>query len=196
VSLFPALYDAVMIAGGERALAPMRRRLAARARGRVLEIGAGTGLNFAFYGPGARVAAIDPDVGMLRRASTRAARSPAAVDLVAASAEALPFRDGAFDHVVVALAMCTIPDPGAALAEIRRVARPGAAVRMLEHVRVEHPVARRAQAWLTPLWRHVAGGCRLDRDTVSEVRASGLAVESVRAHLGGLLVEITARARR
>ena len=171
-----------------------RESIVAKASGRVLEIGAGTGLNFPHYRPGAWVIATDPDVGMLGRAKARPAAVPAVILLVVADAEALPFRDRAFDGGVVGLAMCTIPHPERALAELRRTLRPGAVLRLLEHVRFESPVFGRLQDWLTPFWRRVAGGCRLNRRTAATVRGSGFVLESVTPHLGGYVQEIVARA--
>jgi ubiquinone/menaquinone biosynthesis C-methylase UbiE len=130
---------------------------------------------------------------MLRRGRGRASGAVASVLLVAADAERLPFREGAFDGAVVGLAMCTIPRPPRALAELRRVLRPGAPLRMLEHVRVEHPLVGRLQDWVTPLWRRLAAGCRLDRRTVQTVREAGFELETVERELGGYVVTIHAR---
>ena len=174
-------------------LAAWRAAVVAPARGVVLEIAAGTGLTFAHYTGQAVVVASDPDEDMLRRARVRAPGAAAQILLVAADAEALPFRGGTFDAAVVNLAMCTIPRPSAALAELGRVVRSAGAVRLLEHVLVEQPIIRRLQRWATPLWRRVAGGCRLDRDTVGAVECSGLLVERVTSHAGGYVVEIIAQ---
>lgn len=193
MALFPRVYDAAMGVAERGQVGRLRRAMVSRARGRVLEIGAGTGLDFPHYPPGTWVVASDPDLDMLRRARPRARAARADVLLVAADAECLPFRDGAFDEAVVGLAMCTIPHPERALAELRRTLKPGAALRLLEHVRLEQPLVGRLQDWLTPVWRRVAGGCRLNRRTAATVAASGFAVDSVESHLGGYLELITAR---
>lgn len=193
MALFPRLYDAVMGVAERGRVGRLRRAMVPRACGRVLEIGAGTGLDFPYYQPDAWVVATDPDLDMLRRARPRAHAAGAQVLLVAANAELLPFRAGVFDEAVVGLAMCTIPHPERALAELRRTLRPDAALRLLEHVRMEQPLLGRLQDWLTPVWRRVAGGCRLNRRTAATVAASGFAVESVESHLGGYLQVITAR---
>lgn len=190
----PSLYDLVMAPAERGRLGRWRESIVAKASGRVLEIGAGTGLNFAHYRPGVWVVATDPDVGMLTRAKARAAAIPAEILLVVADAEALPFRDRTFDGGIVGLAMCTIPHPERALAELRRTLRPGAVLRLLEHVRFESPVFGRLQDWLTPVWRRVAGGCRLNRRTAATVTGSGFVLESVTPHLGGYVQEIVARA--
>jgi ubiquinone/menaquinone biosynthesis C-methylase UbiE len=130
---------------------------------------------------------------MLERARPRAQDSAAEIVFVAADSEALPFRDGSFVEGVVGLAMCTIPHPERALAELRRTVAPGGRLRLLEHVRVNSPVIGRLQDWLTPLWRRIAGGCRLNRRTVETVAVSGFVLECVTSHLGGYVLEIVAR---
>lgn len=194
--IFPRVYDAVMGLAERGRLGRLRGAMVAQAHGRVLEIGAGTGLDFPHYRPEAWVVATDPDLDMLRRARERSREAGATVLLVAADAELLPFRDGAFDAGVVGLAMCTIPYPERALAEQRRTLRPGAPLWLLEHVRVEQPLVGRLQDWATPLWRRVAGGCRLNRRTAAAVAAGGFTVESVESYLGGYLQVIAARRPR
>ena len=192
-TVFPIVYDWIMALVECIALARWRRSVVRPARGFVLEIGAGTGLDFPYYTTNATVVATDLNVAMLRRGWERVVAADATILLVAADAEALPFRSASFDGAVVALAMCTIPHPKRALVELRRVARPGASVALLEHVRVHNAVIGRLQDWLTPLWRRLAGGCRLDRDTVRTVAESGLLVEEVTPHAGGSVVEVAAR---
>lgn len=191
---FPRLYDLVMAPAERGRLGRWRRSLVAPARGRVLEVGAGTGLDFAHYGPEAWVVATDPDLAMLERARARLADGPARIVLVAADAQALPFRDDAFDEGVVGLAMCTIPAPERALNELRRVLRPRGMLRLLEHVRMPNPVAARLQDWLTPLWRRVAAGCHLNRRTADAVARSGFELASIESHLAGYVQAIVARA--
>lgn len=189
---FPSLYDLFMAPVEPGRLGRWRESIVAGARGQVLEIGAGTRLNFAHYDPSVWVVATDPDVGVLARARPRAAAAAAEIALVAADAEALPFRPSAFDSGVVGLAMCTIPHPDKALSELRRT-RPGAGLRLLEHVRLQSPVLGRMQDWLTPAWRRVAGGCRLSRRTAETVSASRFTLESVTPRLGGHVEEMLAR---
>jgi ubiquinone/menaquinone biosynthesis C-methylase UbiE len=192
LDLFPWLYDVVMGAAEAGPLARWRKSVVQPACGRVLEIGAGTGLDFQYYEPGVTVVATDVDVGMLRRARARAAVK-ATVLLVAANAEQLPFRRGTFDESVVGLALCTIPHPGRALTDVRRTVRPGGAVRLLEHVRVRNNIVARLQDWLTPVWVRLAGGCHLNRDAVAVLKLSGLDVERVTPHARGFVLEIVAR---
>jgi ubiquinone/menaquinone biosynthesis C-methylase UbiE len=194
LEFFPWLYDVVMRAADRGPLVRWRTSVVQPARGRVLEIGAGTGLDFQHYEPGVTVIATDVDAAMLTRARPRAATASATVLLVVADAESLPFRDGAFDDAVVGLVLCTIPHPDSALSEVRRTVRSEGAVRLLEHVRMSNRAVARMQDWLTPIWRRVAGGCHLNRDAVASVRRSGLEIEHVTEHAGGSVVEILARA--
>ena len=193
LGLFAWLYDAVMGAAEAGPIAGWRRSIVRPARGRVLEIGVGTGLDFRHYEPGVTVVGIDVDVGMLARARARAATASATVLLAAADAEALPFRDGAFDNAVVGLALCTISHPDTALTEVRRTIHAGGAVRLLEHVRATNRFAARLQDWLTPVWRRLAGGCHLNRDAVTAVKRAGFDVEHVTSHARGFVLEISAR---
>ena len=189
---FPRLYD-LFLAPAERAgLGELRAWLTAPTRGDVLEIGAGTGRNFPHYEPGVRVIAVDPDFAMLGRARNRATAARARIMLVAADGQALPFRGEVFDAAVVGLAMCTSPHPERALEETRRTLRRGGEARLLEHVRVDTPVVGRLQDWLTPVWRHLAGGCHLNRNTVDTVAQSGFVLEEVHRHAGGHIVGIVA----
>jgi ubiquinone/menaquinone biosynthesis C-methylase UbiE len=138
-----------------------RRRVVSKARGRVLEIGIGSGLNLPFYGGQvASVHGIDPSHALLRRAG----RQPATrAELAEASAEMIPFDDAVFDTVVTTWTLCTIPQVVAALREMRRVLRPGGRLLFVEHGLA--PV-RAVAGWplrLTPCWRCVGGGCQLNR---------------------------------
>lgn len=190
--IFSKLYDAVMVPA-ERWLGAFRRKLTSGAAGLVLDVGAGTGLNFPHYDAGATVVGVDPDVGMLRRARARAADAAADVFLVAADARALPFRDGTFDEGVVGLAFCTIPAPSTALEEVRRTLGPGARFRLLEHVRADPGFVARTQDALTPFWRRVAGGCHLNRRTTERVAGAGFDVGEEDRSVGGALVLIDSR---
>ena len=158
-----------------------RRRLLARARGRVLEIGVGTAASLGFYGPDVdELVGIDPNGGVLERARARALRLDRAgrvahrVVLERGDAQALPYDDASFDTVVAFLTLCSIPDPGAAAREIRRVLKPGGLLLVLEHVRAPRGSALgRWQDRLDPLWSRAAVGCHLDRDTGAILAAAG-----------------------
>jgi ubiquinone/menaquinone biosynthesis C-methylase UbiE len=176
------------------AVGAWRRRLAAEARGRVLEIGVGTGAQLAWYAAGTEVTALEPDTGMLERARRQAARAVASVAVVEGRAEALPFADARFDVAVSAFALCTVADPAAVLAELRRVLVPGGRLLLLEHVHLQWEPGRALQSRAAPAWASMAGGCRLDRDTVRTAREAGFTVVSERTHVAGWVVQASLRA--
>ncbi len=174
--LHAALYDAVLWPAERLYLGRLRRELLARVQGRVLEIGAGTGANLAHYGhPGkdARVVLSEPDWAMLRRARRGGALA------VLACAERLAFAASSFDTVVSTLVLCTVTDQARALAEIRRVLRPGGHLLLLEHVRSSDRPTARLQARLTPAWKKLARGCHLDRDTEAALVEAGFRMQSM-----------------
>ncbi|HEX8228886.1 MAG TPA: class I SAM-dependent methyltransferase [Chloroflexia bacterium] len=168
-------------------IGPRRRKLIAPLDGLVLEIGAGTGLSLRYYSPAARVVATEFDPASLPRLSSRAKSARAGVVVAAADAMRLPFPDATFDALVCNLALCTIPDPHTALAEVRRVLKPGATARFLEHVRAGNRVQAKMQDALAPVWSRLAGGCRLNQDTEKLIREAGLRVERVENRRGLLL---------
>jgi SAM-dependent methyltransferase len=190
------LYDVVMTVLDRIGVAERRRRLVRAATGRVIEIGAGTGLELAHYPPGVRVYAIDPDFEMIQRARSRSKAATAAVTLLVADARALPFRDATFDTAISALAFCTIPDPDRAASEMRRVLRATGAAWLLEHVRARHQALASAQRVLTPVWRRLAGGCHLDRPTADVIARAGFDVDVERSAFDGAVVELSARPKQ
>lgn len=176
-----ALYDLTLRAPEDAGLRAMRTDLLASARGDVLELGAGTGLNFGLY-PAAvdSVRALEPDPAMARRARDKAAAARVPVAVVAGSAQDLPFPNGSFDTVVGTLVLCTLPDPAGALGEVARVLRPGGRYLFLEHVRDRDERIGRWQDRITPFWRHLADGCHPNRPTLETLTQSALRVEEVR----------------
>jgi ubiquinone/menaquinone biosynthesis C-methylase UbiE len=169
----PWLYDAAMAVLERLGLGPWRLWLAEGASGRTLDLGCGTGRNLPLLPAGARAVGVDPCAQSLGRARRRA---PAAL-LVQARAEALPFRDGAFDTVASGLVLCSVIDPPAAAAEMLRVLAPGGSVRALEHVRSPLPWKARIQDWTQPAWTAVSGGCHPNRETERTLEAAGLVID-------------------
>ncbi len=185
-------------ARARREMDPLRREVIGRARGVVLEVGAGSGLNFHLYEPGQveRVEAIEPDATMLRYASARLDQAPVPITLTQAPAEALPFADASFDSVVGTLVFCSIGDPARALAEIWRVLKPGGALLLFEHVRSENKAAAGLQTMVTPFTVRLAGNCHWNRDTVQTVAQAGFQISELRKIPGRFPPEIVLRAVR
>jgi SAM-dependent methyltransferase len=172
----------------------IRTQLLRQARGQVLEIGAGTSVNFPYYTKADRVIALDPTPAMVERSLPRTTHGAVPIEVIVANAEALPFPDHTFDTVVDTLVLCTIPDPRQALCEMRRICQPAGTALFFEHVRVHHPLIGRLQDWLTPLWKHVAGGCHLNRNTLALITQAGFAVTCIEPHYQGLFLVIEAKA--
>lgn len=177
-------------------LTRLRRLVLAEARGVVLEVGAGTGANLPHYDAGLRVTAVELRPERLAAAARKAHAAGRAAELGVAAADAhdLPFPAASFDTVVGTLVFCSIHDPLAALAEIRRVLQPGGKLLLLEHVRGQTPLTRRLTDWLHPLWFAVQGECHLNRETAVTVAAAGFHVARTEAHARGLLQLIQATA--
>lgn len=178
--VFAAMYDPMM-AGSEKAgLAEQRAKLLERARGRVLEIGGGTGANLPHY-----VAAVEelvvaePEEPMARRLERKVREQSRPVQVVRAPAEQLPFEDGSFDTVVSTLVLCTVDDPRRALAEIHRVLKPAGELLFLEHVRADDPKLARWQDRLNGINTRLARGCNCNRPTLETVERAGFAVSDV-----------------
>ena len=162
-----------------RAFGPHRSELADGLSGRVLDLGAGDGATIPYVeraadrgtaDPELSYIAVEPDPHMRRRGRRLAEDGDLDVEFVAARAESLPFADDSFDTVLTMLVFCTIADPQRALDEVARVLRPGGELRYLEHVGGDGTWGRVQQA-ITPIWKRLAGGCHLDRDSVDRFEA-------------------------
>lgn len=166
----------------ENFMKPLRQEIIGQAHGRVLEIGAGNGLNFAFYRPETveRVEATEPDSAMLEFARDRAAAAKVPVNLIQAPVENLPFEDESFDSVVVTLVFCSVNDPRRGLSEVRRVLKPGGTLLMVEHVRSHGAITATLQTIVTPLTRLMLGNCHWNRDTEKTVSEAGFKIEQRR----------------
>ena len=189
VEQIPWLYDAFATLSDWRGLRRWRQWLAAGARGRVLDVGCGTGRNLPYYSEPVTVIGVDPAGDVLKRAALRAP----GVRLVQARAEELPFRDGAFDTVVSGLVFCSVGDPARGLAEIRRVLTAGGELRMMEHVRSPVPWRARWEDRIQPLWTRLTGGCHPNRDTEAAVEASGFRIAAQTRRAEGVMRRFAAR---
>jgi ubiquinone/menaquinone biosynthesis C-methylase UbiE len=177
---FARAYLRVSAKAEERGVREHRRALLAGLAGMVCEVGAGQRLNFAHY-PNAvtRVLAVEPEPTLRRHALDAAARAPIPVEVLDGAADALPLDDASCNAVVTSLVLCTVPDLPDALAEVRRVLRPGGDLRFYEHVRSAlRPIAI-AEDLVTPMWSRFAGGCHPNRDSVAAITAAGFDVSSV-----------------
>lgn len=175
--IFALLYDPFLWQGELLGMRRRRHDLVAAARGRVVELGAGTGLNLAHYSDAVEdLVLTEPEPGMRRKLARRVARQDRAARVVEARAEHLPFADGSVDTVVSTLVLCTVDDPEAALREIARVLRPDGQLLFIEHVRSTSRWLARCQDLLLRPWRGFAGGCVCNRTTVETMRACGFTV--------------------
>lgn len=191
VEQIPWLYDSIMSLCEWTGLKRWRHWLAEGVRGRVLEVGCGTGRNLALYPAGTQLIAIDPAMDSLRAARRRAPQVP----LVRASAEALPFRDTAFDTAVSGLVFCSVPDPGKGLAEVKRVLRPDGELRMLEHVRSSSALTARWQDFIHPAWKWASGGCNNNRETERTVESAGFVIDAANRRERGTMRRFSAHKR-
>jgi ubiquinone/menaquinone biosynthesis C-methylase UbiE len=163
-------------------LSPLRASLLAPVRGRVVEIGIGSGLNIPFYGRDVvQVIGIDPSPALLHKAKSTAVWSRCSVRLIQGFGEALPLQDNSIDYVVMTWALCSVADPLGALSEARRVLRPDGAFLFIEHGLApdNEPGVQRLQHMLTPLWRRLAGNCHLDRRVDQLLKAAGFQAETL-----------------
>jgi ubiquinone/menaquinone biosynthesis C-methylase UbiE len=176
--VFAAFYDMIFRPFERRLLGGYRADLVADLTGVVLDVGAGTGANLPHYRAARRVVAAEPDAAMRAKLAGRLAGARVPVEVTDAGAESLPYADATFDAVVFTLVLCTVPDPDRALAEARRVLRPGGRLVVLEHVRGTGRLA----AWqdrLAPLWSRVAAGCRPNRHTRANIERAGFTFDRV-----------------
>ena len=164
-------------------LGRLRARVAAGLAGEVLEIGFGSGLNVPHYPRElSRVRAVDPAATGRKLAERRVAACPVPVDYIGLDAQALPLEDASVDHVLSTWTLCTIPDAGQALAEVRRVLRPGGALHFLEHGRAPDRRVARLQDLLTPVQRRVFGGCHINRPIGRLVTGAGFDVTHMQTY--------------
>lgn len=158
-------------------LAEYRARAVAHARGDVLEIGMGSGLNLPFFRDDVRrIVGVEPSLPLARLAELRARELSVPVDVLLATAEDLPLADASVDTAVTTWSLCTIPEPVRALREVRRVLRPGGQLVFVEHGRSPEEGVARWQDRLTPLWRRCAGGCHLNRPIDALIREAGFVI--------------------
>jgi ubiquinone/menaquinone biosynthesis C-methylase UbiE len=177
--LFARFYTHVLARNEPAAIREHRDELLAGLRGRVVEVGAGSGANFPHYPAEVEeVVAVEPEAYLREQALAAAARVQVRVTLLDGVADALPLEDASCDAAVACLVLCSVPDQASALAELRRVLKPGGELRFYEHVRGAAPrMARWQQLADRTFWPRAFGGCHTARDTVGAIEAAGFALE-------------------
>jgi len=180
--LFARVYARLSEGAETRGTATHRKHLLSDLAGRVVEIGAGNGLNFAHYpSTVTHVSAVEPEPSLRAHAERAAAVAPVPVSVVAGTAAALPLSSGDFDAVVFSLVLCSVPDQAAALSEARRLLKPGGELRFYEHVKGRRGgVALGQRVADRTFWPHIAGGCHLARDTEAAILNAGFQITHVR----------------
>lgn len=189
IEQIPWAYDAFMDLMELGGFGRWRRWLATGARGRVLDVGTGTGRNLPLFPGGSDVVALEPDLRMLAKARKRAGGAR----LVVGDARAIPFAEGCFDTAVSGVVFCSVPDPLRGLGEVRRVLRPDGMLRMMEHVRHHRTWIARIQDWAQPAWTCIAGGCHPNRDTEANVEAAGFEIDPSTRRARGVMRRFVAR---
>jgi ubiquinone/menaquinone biosynthesis C-methylase UbiE len=177
--VLPPILELVM---RQNQLEKYRREVITAANGRVLEVGVGSGLNFPLYGKQVEIVfGIDPSPRLLAIAHRRAAAAAVRAELLQGSATAIPLADSTIDTVVMTWTLCSIPDPLAALREMRRALKPSGQLLFVEHGLSPEPGVERWQNRLTPIWRRVAGGCHLNRKMDDLIRSAGFGLTGLRS---------------
>lgn len=179
--IFARFLDRLAEQGERKGQGDHRREMLAGLSGRVVELGAGNGINFKHYPAGiTEVVAVEPEPYLRRRAEQQAAQAAVPVTVIDALAGQLPLEDGSFDAAVASLVLCTVPDPHAALADLFRLVRPGGELRFYEHVRANTPGLARVQDALAPIWPFFGGGCHPNRETTAAIEDAGFHMEQCR----------------
>ena len=174
--------DWLMTTADEQGYADVRRELVGDLSGRVLEIGCGTGSMFSYYGPHARVTAIEPEEDFLALALPRAARSAGKISATRGDGMRLEFADGSFDAVVLGLVLCSVPSVERVVGEAHRVLKPGGALRALEHVRSEAAGRGFLMDVTNPLWMKLnRQGCRWNRNPIADIESAGFQLDDVQS---------------
>lgn len=190
---FAKWYDFFMYPLERRVFKEIRRDLLARAQGKVIEVGSGTGINFPLYQHVESVTAIEPSSYMIKRSELNKELAVIPLDIIQANAERLPFETDSYDTVVATLVFCTIPNVDKALKEMKRICKPNGKILLFEHVKMDNPILAKLQIYLTPFWKKICDGCHLDRETVHLLESNGFQVVEIKKFYRGLFVMIEVR---
>lgn len=184
-----AFFDAFMYPLETGSLGARRERLLPGASGVVLEVGAGTGVNLAYYPCDGLADLYVMDLSVSTKVYRRSEDGCLNPTILDGDVQHLPFEDGFFDTVVFTLVFCSVEDPERGLREIHRVLKPGGRIIFIEHVLPEgKPVLASSLRAITPVWKHVSGNCHLDRDTLASIRRAGFEVESLERFANGIMI--------
>lgn len=179
--IFARLFDRFAAQDKGRGEADLRRELLAGLQGRVVEVGAGNGINFEHYpATVSQLIAVEPEPYLRQTAERTADRVDLEIAVMGGVADALPLGDGSVDAVIVAGVLCSVPDQAAALSEFRRVLRPDGELRFYEHVRSRRASFGRFQDLVAPVWGRLMGGCQPNRQTLAEIERAGYWIEGCR----------------
>jgi ubiquinone/menaquinone biosynthesis C-methylase UbiE len=181
--VFARIWDYVSVREDKKGQNEYRQELLAGTSGRGVELGAGNGRNFAHYPAGVtEVLAVEPEPYLRERAADAAADAPVPVQVIEATDTPLPFDDGSFDFAVASLVLCSVPDQPRALAELRRVVKPGGELRFYEHVIPQKPLQARLFRFAdsSGIWPKIGAGCHCARDTGGAIEDAGFRIERVR----------------
>ncbi|KAA0547070.1 class I SAM-dependent methyltransferase [Bacillus sp. BGMRC 2118] len=190
--VFAAYYDSLMKPLEKKLITSWRKELLTEAKGEVLEIGAGTGINFPFY-RNCTVTALEPNPHMVVKSKKRRSEAKVPITIVGGVGEQLPFQEEQFDTVVITLVLCSVQNQEQTLSEVKRVIKPGGKILFLEHVRMEQPFFSGLQNILNPFWRRVCDGCQLNRNTEQSIVSSGIHITSKKSYLGGFAISVVAQ---
>lgn len=175
--VFARLYPRIAAATEKAGASEHRARMLAGLAGRVVEVGAGNGMNFSHYPTSVtEVIAVEPEPHLRARAQETAARAPVTITVVDGTAESIPLADASVNAGITSLVLCTVADQAAALTELRRVIRPGGELRFYEHVVANNPRWARRQRRIEPIWTRLSGGCHITRDTGAAIVAAGFEI--------------------
>ena len=179
--VFARMFDRMSEREDRKGQAEHRRAMLSDLSGRVVELGAGNGMNFRHYPPTVtEVVAVEPEPYLREKATEAAGSAPVPVSVVDGVGGDLPFEDAAFDSAVASLVLCSVPEQGPVLADLFRVIRPGGELRFYEHVRANDPRLARIQDAVLPVWKRLGGGCHPNRDTGGAIERAGFEIEVCR----------------
>ena len=174
-------YDGFMKKVEDACLQEWRKELLAHAKGKVLELGAGTGVNLPLYSNNVvNLILAEPDYHMRKKLEEKAKGSPSHVEVVDASAEKLEWEDNSFDCVVSTLVLCSVQSPQESMQEVHRILKPGGKFLFIEHVAAEqHPERLKWQKRIEPFWKRTMGNCHLTRTTANDITLAGLEIQDI-----------------